>query len=131
MQALILQDLEDRKIRSKAHWIEGERPTRYFFKLEWDRYEKNQVTSDYDHNGTEVFSQQESERVHVSCYTNLLTDEAIDLQCKEQCLVNFSSSLLDIDRHLCKEQISLTDLTNSVESLNVGKSPGSDGFSVE
>jgi len=132
LQALILQDLEGRKIRSKTQWIEeGKRLTGYFFKLECERYEKNQVTSVYDHNGTEVFSRQESECDHVSFYTNLFTDEAIDPQCKEQCLENFSSSLLDIDRHLCEEQNSLTDLTNSVKSLNVRKSPGSDGFSVE
>ena len=67
LQALVTQDLEGRKTRSRAQWIEeGEKTTRYFFKLERERYEKNRVTSIYDENSAEVFTRQEIEAAHVS-----------------------------------------------------------------
>ena len=63
--------------------------------------------------------------------TNLFAEEPIHPQCKQQCLDNFTRFLSGADCLLCDEAISLTDLTNSIKTLNYDKSPGSDGFSVE
>lgn len=132
LQVLVLQDLEGRKTRSRAQWLEeGEKPTRYFFKLERERFEKNQVTSILDDTGTEVSSRQEIERAHVAFYTKLFTEELIDFQSKQQCLNSFTRFLPEEDCSFCEEPISLLDLSDSVKSLSYGKSPGPDGFSVE
>lgn len=57
IKALVFVDLEGSKTRSKAQWLEkGEKPTRFFFKLECEHFEKNTVTSILNDNDTEVFS---------------------------------------------------------------------------
>lgn len=44
LAALVDRSLEGAKTRSRVQWLEnGERPTRFFFKLEKERYEKNEV----------------------------------------------------------------------------------------
>ena len=47
--ALFSFEIEGVKMRSRARWIEeGEKPSRYFFRLEQERIEKNRVISMYD-----------------------------------------------------------------------------------
>ena len=44
LKALTLEKLDGSKIRSRVQWLEeGERPTRFFFKLERERFERNIV----------------------------------------------------------------------------------------
>ena len=43
-------------------------PTRYFFKLESERFERNILTSILDSNDVEVFTRKEIERAHVQFY---------------------------------------------------------------
>ena len=44
LKALTLEELDGSKIRSRVQWLEeGERPTRFFFKLEGERFERNIV----------------------------------------------------------------------------------------
>ena len=46
LKALTLKELDGSKVRSRVQWLEeGERPTRYFFKLERERFERNTLTS--------------------------------------------------------------------------------------
>ena len=47
------------------------------------------------------------------------------------CFEHFSKTLPDFERQLCDEPISLIELTVSIKSLNLGKSPGPDGSTVE
>lgn len=57
LAALVNRSLEGAKTRSRAQWFEeGEKPTRFFFKLERERLEKNDVKSILDPSGTEVFT---------------------------------------------------------------------------
>lgn len=68
--ALFSLEIEGVKTRSRARWIkEGEKPTRYFFRLEQERIEKNRVISMYDLNSNEVTSSADLDRVHVEFYT--------------------------------------------------------------
>ena len=56
--SLVSQEAEGVKIRSRAEWIEkGEKPTRYFFRLEQKRADQNSFTSLIDANGVEKFLQ--------------------------------------------------------------------------
>ena len=51
MKALISKEFEGSKARSRVRWFEdGERPTRYLFKLEHARVARNSVTSILDSN---------------------------------------------------------------------------------
>ena len=63
LKALISRELEGSKVRSRVRWFEdGERPTRYFFKLEHERVARNSVTSILDSKIVEVFSREEIAR---------------------------------------------------------------------
>ena len=132
LKSLVFRDLEGAKIRSKVQWLEnGEKPTRFFLKLERERFEKNVLLSVLDEHDNEVFTRAEIKRAHVRFYTKLFSEEPIDVACKQQCFEHFSKSLPDHEKNFCDEPISLVELTNSVKTLNLGKSPGPDGFTVE
>ena len=79
----------------------------------------------------EVFSRAEIEHVHVQFYSRLFSSEPIDDFCKHLCLSSLESSLSDEQRVSCEGLLPLLELTDSVKSLNLGRSPGSDGLSVE
>ena len=132
LKALTLRDLEGVKVRSRAKWLEeGEKPTRYFFRLERERVERSTVTSILNLDEVEVFTRAEIEQAHVQFYSNLFSPEPIDPDCKQLLLSCFSRSLSDFDRDLCNADFSLQELTDSLNSLSLGKAPGPDGFSVE
>ena len=132
LKILTLRDLEGVKVRSRAKWLEeGEKPTRYFFRLERERVERNAVTSILNSNDVEVFTRAEIEQAHVQFYCNLFSPEPIDPPCKQELLSGFSRSLSDVDRDFCEADFSLADLAESLNGLSLGKAPGPDGFSVE
>ena len=132
LTALVNRSLEGAKTRSRVQWLEdGEKPTRFFFKLERERFERNEVKSILAPNGTEVFTREEIEDAHVDFYTHLFSAEAIDPECKDTLLNGIEKSLSDPDRALCEGFVTLAELTASLKTMNTHKAPGSDGFSVE
>ena len=63
--------MEGVKIRSRAKWIEeGEKPSRFFFKLENSKFEKCRIESVSDSSGKEVFTQKEIANAHVDFYSD-------------------------------------------------------------
>ena len=71
LKAIYTKEIEGIIIRSRAEWLEeGERPTRYFFKLQTARAQKCQISSIYDSSGVEVSSQEEIERAHFDFYSS-------------------------------------------------------------
>ena len=132
LKALISRELEGSKVRSRVRWLEdGERPTRYFFKLEHERVARNSVTSILDSNDVEVFSREEIERAHVRFYSDLFSKDPIDAVCKQICLSSIDKFLSRPQRDTCEGLLSLPELTDSLRSLNLGRSPGSDGLTTE
>ena len=132
LSSLTSKHLEGVKIRSRAKWLdEGEKPSRFFFKLERERIASKACSSILNSDGVEVFTRPEIEQAHVQFYANLFSPEQIDLDCKQRLLAGFSSFLSDDDCEFCEGIFSLAELTTSVNSLNLGKSPGPDGFTVE
>ena len=128
LKALTLKELDGSKVRSRVQWLEqGERPTRYFFKLERERLEHNTLTSILDSNDVEVFTRKEIERAHVQFYSSLFSNEPIE----QRCLDSVGKFLSPSQSISCEGFLSSEELLNSVRSLNIGKSPGSDGLSVE
>ena len=132
LKALTLRDLEGSKVRSRVLWFEeGEKPTRYFFKLERERVDRNTVASILNSEGVEVFSRAEIEQTHVQFYTNLFSAEPIDPECTQRCLDCITRVLSTTQSDSCEGSLSLTELSNSLKSLNTGRSPGSDGLPAE
>ena len=94
LKGFISRELEGSKVRSRVRWLEnGERPTRYFFKLEHERVARNSVTSILDFNDVEVFSREEIERAHVRFYSDLFSKDPIDAVCKQICLSSIDKFL--------------------------------------
>ena len=126
LKSLILADLEGSKIRSRILLLEeGERATRFFFGLERKRASQNLVSSSYDENGVEVFWREEIERAHVAFYTKLFSEEPIDECYKQMCFDNISSTLSPDRRDSCEGELTLSELTSSVNSLSLNRSPRS------
>lgn len=130
--ALFSFKIEGVKTRSRARWIEeGEKPTRYFFRLEQERIEKNHVISMYDSNGNEVTFRADLDRVHVEFYTQLFSEEPVDMACQQHLFFQLNTKLTPAESSSCDGPISLEELAKSVKSLSLKKSPGPDGFTLE
>ena len=132
LKELVLKELSGVAIRSKARWLEeGEKPSRYFFKLERERIQRNSIFSVLDSNDAEVFSHAEIEQEIVQFYSNLFSSESIDTFCKQTCLASIENHLDFSQQQSCEGFLSLQELSDAVKTLNLGKSPGSHGISVE
>ena len=132
LAALVDRAADGAKTRSRVQWLEeGEKPSRYFFKLEKERFERNQVSSILNSEGVEVFDRHEIEKAHVDFYSKLFSVEDIDTSCRERLLQEISTSLSDSDSALCEGLISIEELTASLKTQNSGKAPGPDGFTAE
>ena len=132
LKSLYIREMEGVKIRSRAKWLEeGERPTRYFFKLEQKKIQKSRINAIYDSNGVEVSSQSEIEKAHVDFYTKLFSQEPIDLDKQNDLLTSLDSSLSPDQSAMCEGELTLNEITNAVNDLNLGKTPGPDGLSAE
>ena len=51
LKALRVKEIEGIMIRSRAQWLEGERPSRYFFNLQRIKAQRSHISSVYDLNG--------------------------------------------------------------------------------
>ena len=66
---MISKEAEDAKVRSRAQWFEqGEKPTRYFFRLERERAERNSFVSLFNEDGVEKNEQTDMENILVDFY---------------------------------------------------------------
>lgn len=132
LASLVSKEAEGAKIRSKAEWIEkGEKPTRYFFRLEQKRADKNSFTSLIDSNGVEKFSQVDLEAILVDFYSTLFSKDTLDMQVQTELIDDLDFSLNDLERDKCEGVFTKEELLSALQSLPTGKSPGSDGLPTE
>ena len=133
LSSLIQKEAEGAKIRARAKWIEeGEKPTRYFFRLERKRAEKNSFTSLFDENDIEKSAQSDIENILVDFYENLFSkDTSLDMQIQNKLIDDLELSLTDNERESCEGLFSREELISALQSLQTGKSPGSDGLPPE
>ena len=132
LKDLVLKELSGVTIRSKARWLEeGEKPSRFFFKLERERIQRNSISSVLNSDDVEVFSHTEIEHEIVQFYSHLFSPETIDPLCKQTCFASIENHLDFTQQQSCEGFLSRQELSDAVKTLNLGKSPGSDGFSVE
>lgn len=102
-----------------------------FSSVERERIEKNRVFFMYDSDGNEVTSRADLDKVHVLFYSQLFSAEAIDMACQQHLFSQLNVKLTPIESLSCDGSISLDELTKSVQSLSLNKSPGPDGFKLE
>ena len=69
----------------------------------------------------------------LTCVSNsyLFSKDPIDAVCKQTCLSSIDKFLSPPQRDTCEGLLSLPELTDSLRSLNLGRSPGSDGLTTE
>ena len=132
LYSLISREMEGAKVRSRAKWVEeGERPTRYFFRLEKKRAEKNSFDCLLDANGLEKTAAADMESILVDFYKNLFAKDALDLQVQASLIDDLEFSLTASECDSCEGEFSSEELFSALNSLQTGKSPGSDGLPTE
>ena len=132
LDSMFVRELSGCKIRSRAQWLEeGEAPTRYFFKLETQRYDKNIITSIYNTNSIEVSAREEIMKAHEEFYAKLFSSEEIDRDVQRDLLLNVTRRLSSADRDLCEGDLALAEATNALKLMSRNKSPGLDGLTAE
>lgn len=132
LSSLISKESEGAKIRSRAKWLEeGEKPTRYFFRLQTKRAAKNSFDCLLDDSGVEKTLQADLEAVLVAFYTSLFSKDVLDLQIQTELIDDLEFSLTDIERASCEGLFTKKELWESLKGLRTGKSPGSDGLPPE
>ena len=132
LSVLISKEAEGAKIRSRAQWFEeGEKPTRYFFRLEQSRAASNSFSCLFDENGIEKNSQQDLENILTKFYQTLFTKDSLDMQIQTSIIDALDFSLTDHERELCEGLFTLEELLTALKGLQTGKTPGSDGLSTE
>ena len=132
LNALLTAELNGIKIRSRGKWIEeGELPTRYFFRLQQQRFSKSQIESIYDQYEVEVFSHEDIMKAHVDFCANLFSRDVVDESIQLDLLSNVSRCLSDADRAFCEGDLVLAEAMAAVSGMANNKSPGLDGLSSE
>ena len=132
LEAVINNECEGAKVRSRARWIEeGEKPTRFFFRLERKRAEKNIFESLFNESGEEKFSHDDIELVLVHFYKALFSKDSLNMQIQTQIIDDLDLSLSDLEREQCEGLFTKDELSAALKGLQTGKSPGSDGLPVE
>ena len=132
LNALFTTELNGVKIRSRAKWIEeGELPTRYFFRLQQQRFVKSRVESIYNSDEVEVFSHDEIMKAHVDFYANLFSRDEVNEPIQLDLLSNVSRRLSDADRANSEGDLTLAEATTAVNGMANNKSPGLDGLTSE
>lgn len=130
--ALFNLEIERVKTRSRVCWIEeGEKPTRYFFRLEQEHFQKNRIISMHNCSGMEVTSRADLEKVHVDFYSKLFSPEDVDMACQHHLSSQLNVQLTSDESASCEGPVFLQEILDSIKSLSLSKSPGPDGFTLE
>ena len=107
------------------------RPTRYFFRLEKKRDEKNSFDCLLDANGLEKTAAADMESILVDFYRKLFAKDALDLRIQASLIDDLEFSLTASECDSCEGDFSSEELFSALKSLQTGKSPGSDGLPAE
>ena len=132
LNQLFARQLEGSKIRSRVRWLEeGESPSRFFLRLENERYAKTFVSSVFNTSGSEVFSPPEIMEAHTTFYSDLFSRANIDLGAQRDLFSHVTTRLSDSERTSCEGPLTLAEASEALRRSNRNKSPGIDGLTVE
>jgi len=118
-------------LRSRARWVsEGEKVTKYFCGLEKRNYVSKQMTKLVKTNGVAITETkdiiEETKKFYSSLYENKPTEECIIHN-----MVRTIPTLSALEANNLEGMITVQEATDVLKKMKNGKSPGSDGFTVE
>ena len=131
LKARRVKEIEGIMIRSCTQWLEGKRPSCYFFNLQRIKAQKSHISSVYNLNGTEVSSQEEIEKAHVNFYSCLFSEEPVDVALQDDLLSSLQCQLSSNQASSCEGQMTFDEMTFALKKMNSNKASGPDGLSVE
>jgi len=120
--------------RSKCCWVaEGKKATKYFFNLVKSNYNRktiNEIKLENDEKTTDETQILSMIRLY---YSNLYNSQTTDAQDSFEIFTEGLEipKLDDAERHALDGPLSFEECQKSLESVENGKSPGEDGFTVE
>lgn len=132
-----LRDYENKKckgaiLRSKAHWaLESDRNTSYFLRLEKYRQNFNSIKELYNADGNIVTDTMGILETEVTFYQELYSEEPVTHCHRDTILQCINKQVSNRDKETCDQNITLADLTDSLNHMTKNKSPGHDGLTVE
>lgn len=142
---LILKSLQDKKIelenarmqkieglllRSRANWHEnGEKCSQYFCKLEKKNYIKKTITELVNDEGKHLSKQSDILLEQKKFYNNLYLSRNTD--CGDNSFFDHNVRLTEEQKEFCEGNLTLNECSKALQLMQNGKSPGSDGFTVD
>ena len=121
-------------MRSRAKWIEGEKPSKYFLNMEKRNYVNKTVTRVIDKNGKHITDQRDILREIENFYTTLYSNhddmlDTVDLNnIVEKERVNILS---DETAQTLEGKLTYQEALSALKNMKNDKSPGADGFTAE
>lgn len=117
-------------LRSRANWHEnGEKCSEYFCKLEKKNFIYKTVTEIINDQGDHISDQVDILAEQENFYKSLYTTRDIDIL--DNTFFHHDIKLTDEQRELCEGNLSYKECAEALKQMQNGKSPGSDGFTVD
>ena len=117
-------------LRSKANWHEnGEKCSQYFCKLEKKNFIKKTITELIDDTGHHISDQSKILLQQHDFYKTLYSTTNLD--CNDESFFNHNIKLTEEQKYLCEGNITFKECAQSLKLMTNGKSPGSDGYTVD
>ena len=122
-------------IRSKVKWYnEGERNTKYFHSLEKRHFNSKTIRNLVTDDGTRIFTDveilQEAKNYYESLYTSII-DKNLSNEYDIFFPENMEAKLTDDQKLSCEGELSAAECFESLKTMEMGKSPGTDGLPAE
>ena len=122
------------QIRARAEWVEqGEKNTKFFLGLEKSRQRKKNIRKLTTTDGQTLTESTDILNEQVSFYSRLYSSKINDTAKMRNYIdsTRLSNTLLQTDKQLCDQNITIDECRDALFSMKLNKSPGSDGLSVE
>ena len=117
-------------LRSKANWHEnGEKCSQYFCKLEKKNLIKKTIAELIDDAAHHISDQSKIILQQHDFYKTLYSTKNLD--CNDESFFNHNIKLTEEQKYLCEGNITFKECAQSLKLMINGKSPGSDGYTVD
>ena len=119
-------------LRSRANWHEnGEKCTEYFCKLEKKAFVYKTISELVDKNGHHISNQFEILSEQENFYKNLYSSRLRENKGNSEIFFQHNVKLTEEQKNLCEGNLSFKECSAALKMMKNGKSPGSDGFTVD
>ena len=124
------QKIEGLLLRSQVKWHEnGEKCSEYFCKLEKKNFIKKTLCELIDTEGKNLTKQSDILLEEKTFFENLYSSR--NLNCDDNFFFNHNVKLTDEQKNMCEGNITFGECAQVLKLMQNGKSPGSDGFTID